>query len=87
VKLDLLLETFGSNWRDVRGGALAAERAGFDGIRVNRPRRNALTTGGGRAQRQQKARQAESLSVTHMHSDDSDSVRVPEKANGTNQLG
>jgi alkanesulfonate monooxygenase SsuD/methylene tetrahydromethanopterin reductase-like flavin-dependent oxidoreductase (luciferase family) len=35
VKVDLLLETFGSNWRDVREGALAAERMGFDGVWVN----------------------------------------------------
>ena len=35
MKVDLLLETFGSNWPDVRRGALAAEREGFDGVWVN----------------------------------------------------
>lgn len=33
--VDLLLETFGSTWRDVREAALVAERAGFAGVWVN----------------------------------------------------
>jgi alkanesulfonate monooxygenase SsuD/methylene tetrahydromethanopterin reductase-like flavin-dependent oxidoreductase (luciferase family) len=35
VKVDLLLETFGTKWRDVQEAASEAERAGFDGIWVN----------------------------------------------------
>jgi alkanesulfonate monooxygenase SsuD/methylene tetrahydromethanopterin reductase-like flavin-dependent oxidoreductase (luciferase family) len=35
VRVDVLLETFGSRWPDVRDGALAAERAGFDGVWLN----------------------------------------------------
>ncbi len=33
--VDLLLETFGSSWQEVRAGALMAERSGFDGVWVN----------------------------------------------------
>lgn len=33
--VDLLLETFGTSWAEVRDGALLAERAGFDGVWVN----------------------------------------------------
>jgi alkanesulfonate monooxygenase SsuD/methylene tetrahydromethanopterin reductase-like flavin-dependent oxidoreductase (luciferase family) len=35
VLVDLLLETFGSSWQEVRAGALVAERTGFDGVWVN----------------------------------------------------
>jgi alkanesulfonate monooxygenase SsuD/methylene tetrahydromethanopterin reductase-like flavin-dependent oxidoreductase (luciferase family) len=35
VRVDLLLETFGSRWAELRQGALAAERAGFDGVWLN----------------------------------------------------
>jgi alkanesulfonate monooxygenase SsuD/methylene tetrahydromethanopterin reductase-like flavin-dependent oxidoreductase (luciferase family) len=35
VHVDVLLETFGSRWPDIRDGALAAERAGFDGVWLN----------------------------------------------------
>ena len=35
MQVDLLLETFGTSWPEVREGALAAERAGFDGVWVN----------------------------------------------------
>jgi alkanesulfonate monooxygenase SsuD/methylene tetrahydromethanopterin reductase-like flavin-dependent oxidoreductase (luciferase family) len=34
VKTDLLLDTFGATWDEVRAGALAAEEAGFDGLWV-----------------------------------------------------
>jgi alkanesulfonate monooxygenase SsuD/methylene tetrahydromethanopterin reductase-like flavin-dependent oxidoreductase (luciferase family) len=33
--VDLLLETFATTWQEVRAGALAAERLGFDGVWVN----------------------------------------------------
>ncbi len=32
MKVDLLLDTFGASWSEVREGALAAEDAGFDGL-------------------------------------------------------
>ena len=35
VEVDLLLETFGSTWQDIREGALAAEEAGFAAVWVN----------------------------------------------------
>ena len=35
VQVDLLLETFGSTWREVREAALAAEQAGFGAVWVN----------------------------------------------------
>jgi alkanesulfonate monooxygenase SsuD/methylene tetrahydromethanopterin reductase-like flavin-dependent oxidoreductase (luciferase family) len=35
VQVDLLLETFGTTWREVREAAVVAERAGFDGVWVN----------------------------------------------------
>jgi alkanesulfonate monooxygenase SsuD/methylene tetrahydromethanopterin reductase-like flavin-dependent oxidoreductase (luciferase family) len=35
VRVDVLLETFGSRWSEVRHGALAVEKAGFDGVWVN----------------------------------------------------
>jgi alkanesulfonate monooxygenase SsuD/methylene tetrahydromethanopterin reductase-like flavin-dependent oxidoreductase (luciferase family) len=35
MQVDLLLETFGTSWPEVREGARAAERAGFDGVWVN----------------------------------------------------
>jgi alkanesulfonate monooxygenase SsuD/methylene tetrahydromethanopterin reductase-like flavin-dependent oxidoreductase (luciferase family) len=35
MQVDLLLETFGTTWREVREGAMAAERARFDGVWVN----------------------------------------------------
>jgi alkanesulfonate monooxygenase SsuD/methylene tetrahydromethanopterin reductase-like flavin-dependent oxidoreductase (luciferase family) len=35
VRLDLLLDTFGSRWSELRDAALAAEQAGFDGVWLN----------------------------------------------------
>src|SRR6516225_7994775 len=35
MRVDLLLETFGTRWPELREGALAAERAGFDGVWLN----------------------------------------------------
>ncbi len=35
VKIDLLLDTFGATWREVREGAIAAEGEGFDGVWLN----------------------------------------------------
>jgi alkanesulfonate monooxygenase SsuD/methylene tetrahydromethanopterin reductase-like flavin-dependent oxidoreductase (luciferase family) len=35
VPVDLLFETFGSRWPELREGALAAEGAGFDGVWLN----------------------------------------------------
>jgi alkanesulfonate monooxygenase SsuD/methylene tetrahydromethanopterin reductase-like flavin-dependent oxidoreductase (luciferase family) len=35
VRVDLLFETFGTPWPELREGALAAERAGFDGVWLN----------------------------------------------------
>jgi alkanesulfonate monooxygenase SsuD/methylene tetrahydromethanopterin reductase-like flavin-dependent oxidoreductase (luciferase family) len=35
VRVDVLLETFGSRWSEVLDGALAAERAGFGGVWLN----------------------------------------------------
>src|SRR5580700_9440014 len=35
MQVDLLLETFGTSWAEVREGARAAERAGLDGVWVN----------------------------------------------------
>jgi len=35
VHVDVLLETFGSRWPEVRDGAVSAERAGFDGVWLN----------------------------------------------------
>jgi alkanesulfonate monooxygenase SsuD/methylene tetrahydromethanopterin reductase-like flavin-dependent oxidoreductase (luciferase family) len=35
VRVDVRLETFGSRWPDIRRAALAAERAGFDGVWLN----------------------------------------------------
>jgi alkanesulfonate monooxygenase SsuD/methylene tetrahydromethanopterin reductase-like flavin-dependent oxidoreductase (luciferase family) len=35
VRVDVLLETFGSRWPQIRDGASAAEIAGFDGVWVN----------------------------------------------------
>jgi alkanesulfonate monooxygenase SsuD/methylene tetrahydromethanopterin reductase-like flavin-dependent oxidoreductase (luciferase family) len=35
VRVDVLLETFGTSWAEVRDGAMAAERAGFDGVWLN----------------------------------------------------
>lgn len=35
MRVDVLLETFGTNWSEVRDGAVAAERAGFDGVWLN----------------------------------------------------
>jgi alkanesulfonate monooxygenase SsuD/methylene tetrahydromethanopterin reductase-like flavin-dependent oxidoreductase (luciferase family) len=35
VLVDVLLETFGSRWPELRDGAAAAELAGFDGVWVN----------------------------------------------------
>ena len=35
MRVDLLLETFGTRWPDILDGARAAERAGFDGIWLN----------------------------------------------------
>jgi alkanesulfonate monooxygenase SsuD/methylene tetrahydromethanopterin reductase-like flavin-dependent oxidoreductase (luciferase family) len=32
MQVDLLFDPFGARWADVRGGALAAEAAGFDGV-------------------------------------------------------
>jgi alkanesulfonate monooxygenase SsuD/methylene tetrahydromethanopterin reductase-like flavin-dependent oxidoreductase (luciferase family) len=35
VQVDLLLETFGATWRELRAGAVVAEQAGLDGVWVN----------------------------------------------------
>ncbi|HUE57945.1 MAG TPA: LLM class flavin-dependent oxidoreductase [Acidimicrobiales bacterium] len=35
MQVDLLLETFGTTWPEVREAAVLAERAGFDGVWVN----------------------------------------------------
>jgi alkanesulfonate monooxygenase SsuD/methylene tetrahydromethanopterin reductase-like flavin-dependent oxidoreductase (luciferase family) len=35
VRVDVLLETFGLTWPEVRDGAVAAEQAGLDGVWVN----------------------------------------------------
>lgn len=35
MHVDVLLETFGSRWSEVRRGALAAEQAGLDGVWLN----------------------------------------------------
>jgi alkanesulfonate monooxygenase SsuD/methylene tetrahydromethanopterin reductase-like flavin-dependent oxidoreductase (luciferase family) len=35
VRVDVLLETFGARWEEIRAGALAAERAGLDGVWLN----------------------------------------------------
>jgi alkanesulfonate monooxygenase SsuD/methylene tetrahydromethanopterin reductase-like flavin-dependent oxidoreductase (luciferase family) len=35
VRVDVLLQTFGTRWPEIRDGALAAERSGFDGVWVN----------------------------------------------------
>jgi alkanesulfonate monooxygenase SsuD/methylene tetrahydromethanopterin reductase-like flavin-dependent oxidoreductase (luciferase family) len=35
VLVDLLFDPFGGRWSDVRGGAVAAEAAGFDGVWLN----------------------------------------------------
>jgi alkanesulfonate monooxygenase SsuD/methylene tetrahydromethanopterin reductase-like flavin-dependent oxidoreductase (luciferase family) len=35
VRVDVLLETFGTSWPEIRDGALAAERAGLDGVWLN----------------------------------------------------
>ena len=35
MHVDLLLETFGATWRELRAGAVAAEQAGLDGVWVN----------------------------------------------------
>jgi alkanesulfonate monooxygenase SsuD/methylene tetrahydromethanopterin reductase-like flavin-dependent oxidoreductase (luciferase family) len=35
VQVDLLLETFGTTWREVRDAAVVAERLGFNGVWVN----------------------------------------------------
>jgi alkanesulfonate monooxygenase SsuD/methylene tetrahydromethanopterin reductase-like flavin-dependent oxidoreductase (luciferase family) len=35
VRVDVLLETFGVDWRELRQGAILVERAGFDGVWVN----------------------------------------------------
>jgi alkanesulfonate monooxygenase SsuD/methylene tetrahydromethanopterin reductase-like flavin-dependent oxidoreductase (luciferase family) len=35
VRVDVLLETFGSRWPEIRDGALAAQRTGFDGVWLN----------------------------------------------------
>ena len=35
MKIDLLLDTFGATWREVREGAMAAEGEGFDGVWLN----------------------------------------------------
>lgn len=35
MQVDLLLETFGTTWQEVREAAVVAERAGFDGVWVN----------------------------------------------------
>ena len=35
MQVDLLLETFGTTWREVLKAAVVAERAGFDGVWVN----------------------------------------------------
>jgi alkanesulfonate monooxygenase SsuD/methylene tetrahydromethanopterin reductase-like flavin-dependent oxidoreductase (luciferase family) len=35
VRVDVLLETFGARWREIRAGALAVERAGLDGVWLN----------------------------------------------------
>jgi alkanesulfonate monooxygenase SsuD/methylene tetrahydromethanopterin reductase-like flavin-dependent oxidoreductase (luciferase family) len=35
VRVDVLLETFGTTWPEIRDGALAAEQAGLDGVWLN----------------------------------------------------
>jgi alkanesulfonate monooxygenase SsuD/methylene tetrahydromethanopterin reductase-like flavin-dependent oxidoreductase (luciferase family) len=35
MRIDVLLDTFGTRWPEVHEGAVAAERAGFDGVWVN----------------------------------------------------
>jgi hypothetical protein len=35
VRIDALLETFGSRWPEVHAGALRAERVGLDGVWLN----------------------------------------------------
>jgi len=35
MRVDLLLDTFGSRWSELAEGALSAERAGFDGVWLN----------------------------------------------------
>jgi alkanesulfonate monooxygenase SsuD/methylene tetrahydromethanopterin reductase-like flavin-dependent oxidoreductase (luciferase family) len=35
VRVDVLLQTFGSRWPEIRDGALAVLRAGFDGVWLN----------------------------------------------------
>lgn len=35
MRVDVLLETFGTTWAEVRDGAVAAEQAGFDGVWLN----------------------------------------------------
>jgi alkanesulfonate monooxygenase SsuD/methylene tetrahydromethanopterin reductase-like flavin-dependent oxidoreductase (luciferase family) len=35
VRVDVLLETFGTSWAEVRDGAVAAQQAGFDGVWLN----------------------------------------------------
>jgi alkanesulfonate monooxygenase SsuD/methylene tetrahydromethanopterin reductase-like flavin-dependent oxidoreductase (luciferase family) len=35
VRIDLLFDTFGATWRELREGAIAAEAEGFDGVWVN----------------------------------------------------
>ena len=35
MRVDVLLETFGTSWPEVRNGAQAAEQAGFDGVWLN----------------------------------------------------
>jgi alkanesulfonate monooxygenase SsuD/methylene tetrahydromethanopterin reductase-like flavin-dependent oxidoreductase (luciferase family) len=35
VQVDLLLETFGTTWAELREGAVLAEQAGFDGVWLN----------------------------------------------------
>ncbi len=35
MRVDVLLDTFGSRWPEIRDGALAAQRAGFDGVWLN----------------------------------------------------
>ena len=35
MRIDVLLETFGARWPEMRTGALAAERAGLDGVWLN----------------------------------------------------
>ena len=35
MRIDLLFDTFGVTWREVREGAIAAEGDGFDGVWLN----------------------------------------------------